>query len=56
MLPIEIFEKMLNGNKINKTQLSKIRDLLYQLATIEFQEYKIKENGNKRSIIHQGIN
>ena len=57
MLPIELFEKTLNRNEqtYSKAELSRIREFLYQIATIEFQEYKKSKDGNKCGVIHQSV-
>ncbi len=58
MLSIELCEKILskNGNSYSKSQVGKMREFFYQLATIEYQEYKTKKDGNKCSVIHKSFN
>ncbi len=59
MLPIELFEKVFHTKedeqKYSKKEIAEIRDILYQLANIEYSEYKSKVNGNERSIIYQSF-
>ena len=59
MLPIELCEKVFHskedGQKYSKKEIAEIRDFLYQLANIEYSEFKLKANGNQRSIIYQSF-
>lgn len=54
MLPIELCEKILNSkqDRYSRNQILEIRDLLYQLANIEYQEYKNKKNGNECGTVY----
>lgn len=60
MLSIEVCEKILNnlesGQTYSKKEIKEIRDLLYELANIEYSEHKLKLNGNERSTVYQSFN
>lgn len=58
MLPIELCKKILNSKQTgySRNQVLKIRDLLYQLANIEYQEYKTKKDGNECGTVYTRFN
>ncbi len=57
MLNLEICEKVLkqNGLNLTKEEIKQLRDFLYRLAMIEYENSKNMTN-DKRSVIHQSIN
>ena len=57
MLNIEACKKILNksSKKFTDEQIKQIRDLLYALATIEYEGYKKKNHEQKCDNIYESI-
>lgn len=60
MLKLDLCESVLNKNeegiKYSSKEVSEIRELLYQLAQIEYSDFKSLNDGKERGIVCQSIN
>lgn len=60
MLKLDLCESVLNKNeegiKYSSKEISEIREFLYQLAQLEYSNFKSLDNDKERGIIHQSIN
>lgn len=57
MVNLELCKKILNGNekRLSEEQVRKIRDFLYQLARIEFMNFKVKNEHEKSGYLFKGF-
>ena len=56
MLSLEKCKQILNCNsKLKDDEVKRIRDLLYNLAYLDLENYKKKKNENRNNL-HKGIN
>lgn len=58
VLKIELCKQILEkkGKKLTLKQVEQIREFLYQMATIEFDHYKLKVEDEKRYSVRKGFN
>ena len=58
MLSYELCKEILNqnGKTYTDNQIKAIRSFLYQLAEIEYLNFKTTDNAEKRDFIHTGLN
>lgn len=58
MLSIEHCKKVLtrNGNQIKEEDLTKLRNLLYQIAQMDYKIFKNNNNEKESNNIHQSLN
>jgi hypothetical protein len=57
MLSLKACDKILNhkGKNYTEEQIKIIRDVLYQLAEIEFQQFKNQAYEKESSYLHKGV-
>ena len=57
-LSVQYCKKILNrnGNSYTDEQVKRIRDFLYFVAQMDYDNYKAKTNGKEGNLIHQGVN
>lgn len=60
MLKLDLCESIVNKNeegiKYTSKQVSEIREFLYQLAQIEYSNFKSQNDDKERGIVYQSIN
>lgn len=58
MLTLEQCKKILSkgDRKYTNEEITKLRSLLYELAEIEYQQKKVKENEQKSNYLHTSFN
>lgn len=60
MLKLDLCESVLSKNeegiKYSSKEISEMREFLYQLAQLEYSNFKSSDNDKERGIIHQSIN